>query len=313
LPLATRRRFLAQCATTAAGTWLGPNLVAAASDSGPSLHFPSQPRERIAIASYPFREFVAGHDHKAGNPTIARENFAAHVIEKFKVNKIEPWTGHFPSTDAKYLKQFRTAVEKAGGAVVNIAVDGEHSPYATDRAERDKAVAFSRQWVDAAVAIGSPCIRTNLPAAKDSKPKVERTADSLSRVVEYAAAKKIVVNLENDNPLSEDPFFLVKVIEKVNTPWLHALPDFANTLARYDEKHAYEGIDAMFAHAYCISHVKDGEPDEKGKLVHVDMAKTFGFLKQHGYKGYLSMEFDQPGDPYRGTAALIETTVKYLS
>ena len=41
------------------------------------------------------------------------KNFAAHVIEKFQVNKIEPWTGHFPSTDPKYLEEFRAAVEKA--------------------------------------------------------------------------------------------------------------------------------------------------------------------------------------------------------
>ena len=295
----------------AAAYLLPPSALA--TESGPHLHFPSEARERIAIASYPFREFIAGKDHKSGNPTIELKDFAAHVIAKFNINKIEPWTGHFPSTDAKYLEQFRTAVEKAHGAVVNIAVDGEHSPYAMDRAERDRAIAFSKQWVDAASILGSPSIRTNLPPAKDSKPDLERTADSLARVAEYASTKNVVVNLENDNPVSEEPFFLVKVIEKVNSPWLHALPDFANTLARYDQKHAYDGINAMFAHAYCISHVKDSEADEHGKQVHVDMAKTFGFMKQHGYKGYCSLEWDRPGDPYKGTAGLIQTTLHYLS
>jgi sugar phosphate isomerase/epimerase len=295
----------------AAAYLLPPSALA--TESGPHLHFPSQGRERIAIASYPFREFIAGKDHKSSNPTIELKDFAVHVMAKFNINKIEPWTGHFPSTDAKYLDEFRAAVEKAHGAVVNIAVDGEHSPYAMDRVERDRAIAFSKQWVDAALGIGSPCIRTNIPPAKDSKPHMERTADSLARVAEYASTKNVVVNLENDNPVSEEPFFLVKVIEKVNSPWLHALPDFANTLARYDEKHAYDGINAMFAHAYCISHVKDAEADEHGKLVHVDMAKSFGFMKQHGYKGYCSMEWDRPGDPYKGTAGLIETTLQYLS
>ena len=296
-----------------AATYLLPPSLLAKEPSGPDLHFPSPARERIAIASYPFREFIVGKEHKSGNPTIELKDFTAHVMAKFNINKIEPWTGHFTSTDAKYLDQFRAAVEKAHGAVVNIAVDGEHSPYAADRAEREVAIAFSKKWVDAASAIGSPSIRTNLPTAKDSKPDLERTANSLVRVAEYASTKNVVVNLENDNPLSEEPFFLVKVIEKVNSPWLHALPDFANTLARYDEKHAYDGINAMFAHAYCISHVKDSEADEHGKLVHVDMAKTFGFMKQHGYKGYCSMEWDRPGDPYTGTANLIEQTLHYLS
>jgi sugar phosphate isomerase/epimerase len=45
----------------------------------------------------------------------------------------------------------------------------------------------------------------------------------------------------------------------------------------------------------------------------VDLAKTFGMLKEHAYKGYLSMEFDSPGDPYAGTRELIEKTVRYLS
>ena len=295
-----------------AAAYLLPPLTLA-TKSGPDLHFPLQPRERIAIASYPFREFIAGEGHKNGNPTIELQDFAAHVMAKFNINKIEPWTGHFPSNDGKYLEQFRTAVEKAHGAVVNIAVDGEHSPYAADRDERELAIAFSKKWVDLASAIGSPCIRTNIPPAKDSKPDLERTADSLVRVAEYASSKNVVVNLENDNPVSEEPSFLVKVIEKVNSPWLHALPDFANTLARYDEKRAYDGINAMFEHAYSICHVKDSEADEHGKLVHVDMAKTFGFMKQHGYKGYCSMEWDSPGDPYKGTADLIETTLHHLS
>jgi len=295
----------------AAAYLLPPSALA--TSSGPDLHFPSQVRERIAIASYPFREFIAGKDHKSGNPTIELKDFAAHVMAKFNISKIEPWSGHFPLTDAKYLKQFRAAVEKAHGSVINIAVDGEHSPYAADRSEREQAIAFSKQWLDAASILGSPSIRTNIPPAKDSKPDMERTAGSLARVAEYASTKNVVVNLENDNPVSEEPFFLVKVIEKVNSPWLHALPDFANTLARYDQKHAYDGINAMFAHAYCISHVKDSEADEHGKQVHVDMAKTFGFMKQHGYKGYCSMEWDRPGDPYKGTAGLIQTTVQYLS
>jgi sugar phosphate isomerase/epimerase len=307
----TRRRFLAQCGATAAAAWLRPTLAHA--DTAPSLHFPSEPRQRIAVASYPFREFIAGADHKSGNPTIELKDFAAHVIEKFNVNKIEPWTGHFPSRDVEYLQQFRASAEKAGAAIANVAVDGQHSPYSPDRSEREQAVAFSKQWLDAAITLGSPSIRTNLPAAKNVKPDLERTADTLLRVVEYASAKNVVITLENDNPLSEDPFFLVKVIEKVNSPWLRTLPDFGNTLAAKDSDYAYRGIDAMFGHAYCISHVKSSETNRKGITVHVDMAKTFGFMKQHGYKGYCSMEWDDAGDPYVGTTGLIQTTLRYLS
>jgi sugar phosphate isomerase/epimerase len=287
--------------------------VAWGADSRPDIRFPEQARERIAIASYPFRDFVAGSKDVAGSGKIELKDFAAHVGEKFNIRKIELWSEHFRSLDARYLGEIRAAVEKAGGLIVNIAVDGEHSPYAANKAERDGFVAFAKRWVDAAVLVGSPSIRVNMPKASDSEPDVARAAESYGRVAEYAATKNVVVNDENDNAVSEDPFFIGKVIGTVNSPWLHALPDFANTLAAKPAWYAYNGIKQMFSQAYGICHVKAMEMDEKGQAVHVDMAKTFGILREAKYKGYCSMEFDSPGDPYKGTAELIETTVRYLS
>jgi sugar phosphate isomerase/epimerase len=290
--------------------------TAIAVSSSPNLQFPSAPRDRIAIASYPFRETIAGaHDkpYPTRIPKMDLKNFVIFVKSKFNINKVEPWSEHFRSLDAKYLNDLRSIVEKNGCAMVNVAVDGEDSPYATDKAEREKAVAFSKQWIDIAATVGSPSVRTNMPPAKDSKPDLDRAADTLLRVAEYGAAKNILVNLENDNPISEDPFFIVSIIEKVNSPWLHTNPDFANTLTTGKTEYAYKGIEAMFKHAYSICHVKAMEADEKGQLVHVDMSKTFGILKNSNYKGYCSMEFDSPGDPYQGTSDLIEETLKSLT
>jgi sugar phosphate isomerase/epimerase len=313
-----RRTFLAQSAKATAGLCLlGQQLSSASKDTehGPDLKFPATPKERICIASYPFREFITGPDVKAGAPPpMDLKDFAAHAKERFTIDKIEPWSGHFPSTDPKYIEQFRLTVDRAQCYIVNMAVDGDSSPYAADSAQRTKAVNFSKRWVDIAAAINSPSIRTNIPAASDSAPDVTRTADSLRRVADYAAEKRVLVNLENDNPESEDPFFIVSVIEKVNNPWLHALPDFANTLASAKEpEHAYAGVDAMFAHAYSICHVKDAETTKDGQLIKVDMARTFASLQKHGYKGYCSLEWDRPGDPYEGTTSLIKTTIEMLS
>jgi sugar phosphate isomerase/epimerase len=276
------------------------------------VHFPTDARERVAIASYPFRDFILGSRDGAPAQKMDLKDFAAHCGEKFNIRKIEPWNRHFRSTDAKYLEEFRASVEKARGAVVNIAVDGDNSPFAAVSSERDQAVAFSKKWIDVAVAIGSPSVRTNIAEAKDSKPDLDRAADSLNRVVEYAAAKNVVVHLENDNAITEDPYFLVQLIERVNSPWLHSNPDFCNTLATGREEYAYKGIAAMFQHAYGICHVKDMETNEKGQVFRVDMARTFGILKRANYRGYCSMEFDSHGDPYPGTAALIAQTLQYL-
>jgi len=311
-----RRQFLGVCGAAA-----GATLLPGATGSAPSVNFPSDPRERVSVAAYSFREFIVGWKGWDGKTPgavpaaqqIELKDFAAHVAEKFNVHKIEPWGRVFPSTDQKYLEQFRTAVERAGSAVVDIAVDDEYSQYSPDASERERSAVSSKHWVDVGVALGSPSIRTHIQGSKKSKPDVSRAAETLQRVAEYAAKKNVVVHLENDNPVSEDPFFIVQVIEKVNSPWLRALPDFGNSLAAHDEEFAYRAIDAMFAHAYGICHVKDGEVNEQGKDVHVDLARTFAILKKHAYKGYCSIEFDAPGDPYKPTAELVEQTIRFLS
>lgn len=313
----TRREFLSESAVLAAGAVLWP-LQAKASPSSPTVSFPANPRERIAVASYPFRDFIlpavdpSGADGKAG-PKMELTEFASHVSSRFNINKIEPWSRHFRSLEAGYLEQFRSALDKAKAGVVNVAVDGEHSFYAVDASERERAIRDNTQWIDAAVALGSPSIRTHIASADNRPPDLERAADTLLRIVEYAAARNVVVHLENDDPITEDPFFLVKLIDKVNSPWLRGLPDFGNTLMSKAPADAYAGVEAMFKHAYGICHVKQSESTEGGANVQVDLAYVFAILKKSGYRGYCSMEYDNSGDPYRGTAELIEKTMQLLA
>jgi sugar phosphate isomerase/epimerase len=241
------------------------------------------------------------------------KDFPAHVAQKFSIQRIELWSQVFPSTEPRYVGEFRGALGKAGSAVVDIAVDGAFSQYSSDKKERERALAFSQRWIDVAAALGSPSIRTHLQRASGSKPDAALAADNLRRTADYAAKRNVVVHLENDDPVSEDPFFIVQVIEKVNSPWLRALPDFGNTVAAHDEAYAYRAIDAMFAHAYGICHVKNRVTDAQGKAIDVDLARTFAVLKRRGFKGYCSMEYDAPGDPYHATSELIQKTTGYLS
>jgi hypothetical protein len=56
----------------------------------PSMRFPEQPRERIAIASYPFREYIAGRKDARGGHKLELKDFSAHVAEKFNITKSSP-------------------------------------------------------------------------------------------------------------------------------------------------------------------------------------------------------------------------------
>ncbi|HEY6127777.1 MAG TPA: sugar phosphate isomerase/epimerase family protein [Candidatus Acidoferrum sp.] len=283
--------------------------------SGRHVGFPSSARDRIAVASYPFREFIVDqHDDQPGRSSkMPLKDFAAHVVAKFNIRKIEPWSEHFLSTEPAYLDEIRDAAAKAGTSFADIAADGHNSLYSPDSAEREQAIEFGKTWIDVAAHLGSPSVRINIAAAKNAKPDIARVAESLKPIAAYAAAKNAVVHLENDNPVSEDPFFLVSVLDRVNSPWIHALPDFGNSLAALPPEDAYRGLDQMFAHAYAISHVKDTTTTRAKVVVQVDMNRIFALAKKHNYKGFFSMEWETAGDVYAGTAGLIATTITNLS
>jgi sugar phosphate isomerase/epimerase len=313
----TRRSFLGKLSALTAGGVIASGMPHAfGSVPSPHISFPSGPRDRISVASYPFRAYIespGNHDRDRTLPGMDLTDFAAEVVKKFDVHNIEPHSRHFRSLDSAYLASFREALEKSGVKVVDIAVDGPDSIYDPDPATRNKAVDYGKKWVDVAVAIGSPSIRTHIEGSPHSAPDVQRTAQNLREVVEYGAGKNIVINLENDDLVSEDAFFLVKVMETVDHPYLHALPDFANSMLSGNADFNYRALQAMFKHAYCICHVKDGEDGDEGKHVNIDLKKSFEVLKASGYRGYCSMEFDAKGDPYAPTSKLIEKTVQYLS
>lgn len=283
--------------------------------AGPSVSFPTAARERLAVASWPFRASMvspANENRDGMQDGMDLKDFAASVKKEFQVPGVEPLSTHFPSTDVKYLHEFREGIEKAGVHVVNIPVESEESYYDIDATKRKRAVRNGMKWIDVAVMLGSPSVRTSIAEAKNSKPDVDLVAEQLKPLAEYGAKRNVVVNLENDNPISEDAFFVVKVIEKVNHPYLRALPDFCNSMASGDGRFNYQAVGAMFSHAYCICHVKDSEVGDDGKMVRVDLKKTFGILKASGYKGYCSMEWEGQGSSYDGTRFLIQSALENL-
>jgi len=316
MPAIPRRRFLQSCAgalAASASTFI-PRVLPASTE--PNLSFPSAPHERLAVPSWPFRGYIVAPLNKWARdpklPGMDLKDFAAMVVKRFKVRNIEPLSEHFSSTEAAYLKEFRASVEKAGARVINVAADPRYSFYDSVDAQRQKALDNGKKWIDVAVAIGSPSVRLHIAEARHVKPDVGRAADSLKRLAEYGAQKNVLVNLENDDNVTEDPFFIVQVIEKVNHQYLHALPDFCNSMLTHDQEFNNRAMDAMFKHAYNISHMKDSEVGDKGELYTVDVSKCFEIAKANGYRGYFSMEWEGKGEPMAGVQKLIEDSLSNL-
>src|ERR1700721_2044157 len=113
MPPITRLNFVKTCAALAATT------------ATPDIHFPTAPRDRLCVASYPFRNSM----ERRGHAGLALKDFAAMVADKFDVHNIEPLSSHFPSTEPAYLAELRAAVERAHSHIVDIAAEARASMY----------------------------------------------------------------------------------------------------------------------------------------------------------------------------------------
>src|SRR5579864_5130042 len=149
----TRRAFLAKLTAAAAGGLLASGSRKAFASTAPEPHitFPTAPRDRISVASYPFRAYIESPTNRDRDPKLPGmdlKDFPAEVVRKFNVRNIEPHSRHFPSLDTAYLSSFREELVKANVKVVNIAVDGQDSYYDADPATRRKAIAYGKKFVD---------------------------------------------------------------------------------------------------------------------------------------------------------------------
>jgi sugar phosphate isomerase/epimerase len=318
----SRREFMrgGVAAALVAGLGQVSNIAAGAQDSlaspqGPHLEFPTSPRARLAVTSWPFREFIDSPRNPYRNrqkPGMDIKDFPEMVVKRFGVQNICPLVAHFSSADPAYLAAFRQAVQEAGSHLVDLGLGGG-SFWDPDESRRQGAVRQGQHWIDLAVQLGSPSVRQHLGAPRGVKPDVELASQTLGELAEYGAAKKIVINLENDDLVNEDPFFIVKVIEKAGNLYLRALPDFGNTLSGGNVEYNEQGVAAMLKHAYGVCHVKDLVVADSGKTYEVNLPRMFALAKASGFKGYYMMEWDGgPGDPYEGTWRLIEETLKCL-
>jgi hypothetical protein len=101
----SRRQFLIASALT-------PVAYRLAAADGPAMHFPTAAKDRLAVASYPFRASIDTPRNRTRNPTatlIDLKEFPAQVAQRFKLHNVELLGEHIRSTEPAYLEQLRAA------------------------------------------------------------------------------------------------------------------------------------------------------------------------------------------------------------
>jgi sugar phosphate isomerase/epimerase len=176
-----------------------------------------------------------------------------------------------------------------------------------DKSERDRNVADARANIDLAADMAAGTIRIfggAIPADVKKEDAIGWVVDCLKASADYGAKKKIRVLIEVHDAFT-DTFLVREVMERVNHPWAGVL---------WDVHHPYRTLGQSMKTAWdnvgrwtYDTHFKDSVVDKSDlKYGHrytlmgdgdVPNIEALQLLKDAGYKGYLTFEWEKAWHP----------------
>jgi sugar phosphate isomerase/epimerase len=292
-----RRRFLAagSVAAALAATPAISNATTLGASAFNGLVADDKPIYDISLAQWSLHRTIRKGE-------IDNLDFAKVTKEKFDITAVEYVNQFFKdkAEDESYLGEMKKRCDDLGVESVLIMIDGEGQLGNADEGARKKAVENHHKWVTAAKFLGCHSIRVNAASSGSYSEQVERAADGLRSLCEFATDHDINVIVENHGGLSSNGQWLAQVIRKVDMDNCGTLPDFGNFKISNDEMYdRYIGVASLMPFAKAVS-AKSNVFDAEGNETETDFVKMMQIVIDAGYRGYVGIEFEGEGDEYEG-------------
>ncbi|MFK7769352.1 MAG: sugar phosphate isomerase/epimerase family protein [Mariniblastus sp.] len=309
-----RRQFIAASGAIAAATTI-PNFAAAGQKT---LATKKDDLFKISLAQWSLhRALKGGKLDNLDFPKLTKEEFGIEGVEfvnQFFKDKAE---------DGAYLAQLKERCDDHGVTPVLIMIDGEGALGDANESKRKQAVENHYKWVAAAKFMGCHSIRVNAKSGGSYDEQVDRAADGLASLCEYAQTVDINVIVENHGGLSSNGQWLAQVIRKVNMDNCGTLPDFGNFRVGKDKESGkdiwydrYMGMAALMPFAKAVS-AKSNDFDDEGNETRTDFLKVMQIVMDAGYHSWVGIEYEAGKlNEYEGikaTKKLLEKCHKELS
>lgn len=289
-PSSTRRDFLKSSAVLTAALSTGLWTAGCGADGGAdAAENDTAPLYKISLAQWSLhRALFDGELDNLDFARTAREDFGIDAVEyvnQFFMDK---------ATDQAYLQQMKQRAEDAGVRSLLIMCDGEGALGAPNEADRTQAVENHHKWVEAAQFLGCHSIRVNAETQEEGsyEEQMQRAADGLRQLCEFADEYDINVIVENHGGLSSNGTWLAGVMEQVDHPRVGTLPDFGNFQISEDETYdKYQGVEELMPYAKAVS-AKALNFNEQGQEVDIDFERMMRIVLEHDYHGYVGIEYE---------------------
>lgn len=297
-----RRNFLKNAVSIPLVTGAGISLKSNKSYSQTKVKRVGDPDIKTSCCAYSYRKYFK-------NGTMNLESYL-NLAAQLGLDGVELTSYYFPdypnTPSDSYInkikrKAFLLGLDICGSAVKNNFTD-------PDKMKREKDVEYVRAWIECASKLGAPEIRIfggrGIPDGHTEDEAVDWIAECLGKCLEYSKKYGVMLALENHRGYPETPDQLLKILKRVNSEWLGANLDAGNFMSQ----NPYKDIAEVAPYAVTC-HVKLNVIFQ-GEIV--DMYKIVRILRNAGYRGYISIEYEGEEDPMTGVPKFLSQIKKAL-
>lgn len=277
-----RRQFLQSGLAVA-----GASAVRTAGAEAPE-HRWSGGRYKLSLAAYSYRTLLEGPEARLTLLDFVRD------CARFGLEGMELTSYYFPQPLTREfllgLKRecFRLGLDISGTAVRN-DFGLEPGP------ERDRWLQHVKDWVDHSALLGAPVIRVfagDVPAGSSDADAHRRIVAGLEECCAYAGQQGIHLALENHGGPTATVEGLLALARDVQSPWFGVNLDTGN----FQSNDVYGDL-AKAAPLAINVQVKVVVTGRDGVKQPTNMGCIARILRDAGYRGYVVLELEEPGDP----------------
>jgi sugar phosphate isomerase/epimerase len=259
----------------------------------------------IAVSTYSFWQFK--------NDDLKSVETCIGLAADMGFDGVELLHRQMDSEDPAYLQRLKRRAFLLGLGLCGLSIhQGFVSP---DPEERRRNVDHTVRCVELAYALGIPTVRVNtgrwgtiksfddLMAARGVEPELPGyteedafgwVADSLAACLPAAERCGVVLGLENHWGLGRTPEGVLRLVGALGSPWLRVTMDTGNFL-----EDPYDRLE-MLAPETAYVQAKTYYGGGLWYTLELDYGRIAGMLRRHGYRGYVSLEFEGREDPRTG-------------
>jgi sugar phosphate isomerase/epimerase len=280
----SRRRLLQTVPAAAAAAALPAPVVAM-----DPLRRTGGPHLRLGLAAYSLRDHLTGQLA----PKMTLHDFIERSAE-WGADAVELTSYYFPDEiTPEYVRGLKRHCFLLGLDVSTTPIRCTFTMPAGPA--RDEQVAHTRKWIDIAAELGSPAIRIFAGDAADGQSEGEarrHCVEAIEVCCAHAEKRGVFLALENHGGVVATPDGLLEVVRAVDCDWFGVNLDTGN----------FRTVDPYADVARCApwavtAQLKVEMQPNGGPKVDADPGRVVQILRDAGYRGYATLEYEAEEAP----------------